>query len=310
MNEPIHQPVPGEELGCARDALRSMLARQPTRLEAAVAFVTCSGVEILTELLDGWSGSLELVARGAPITDPGALEMLADRGAAVRAVVGPRASAFHPKLWLSQGPGGLEVLSGSGNLTEGGLVGNEEQFELLRFGAEDHEQHRRHQTRFETFFAHGVPIEQLKNDRYWTRWAEVAAKRKAAESELLHLDQELAAAAGTPAENAQLYADLLEIYEIAKSEVTIISDDGSERPYIAHRFKQAIDRGNAEGTLVPVVSRIVNGPTEGFNRLAEADRRDLIVETLVLDETKTYHRFFTAKTKALAQQNLDRYDSK
>jgi hypothetical protein len=75
------------------------------------------------------------------------------------------------------------------------------------------------------------------------------------------------------------------------------------------RFKQAIDRGRREGTLVPVVGRIVRGPTEGFGRLAEAGRRDLMVETLVLDESKPYHRFFTAKSKELARANLDLYES-
>jgi len=301
--------VPGEDLECARDALQLILARRPVKLQAAVAFVSQSGVEMLADLLEGWSGSLEVVARGAPITDPEALERLAEMGAAVRAVVGRRALKFHPKLWLGHPPEGLDVLSGSGNLTDGGLVGNEEQFELLRLGAEDHDLIRGHQARFETFFAHGVPIEQLRNDRYWARWVEVTAKRKAAESELLHLDHELADAAGTPLENAELYADLLDIYETAKNEVFITNDDGSERPYVATRFKQAIDRGRAEGTLVPVVSRIVNGPTEGFSRLAEAGRRDLMVETLVLDASKKYHRFFTARTKALAQKNLNLFDS-
>lgn len=301
--------MPSEDLGCARDALEYMLERRPTRLRAALAFVTRSGVEILTELLQGWPGSLELVARGAPITDPLALDLLSESGASVRAVVGPRAMKFHPKLWLCESPDGLDVLSGSGNLTEGGLETNEEQFELLHFGADQDQLVLRHQKRFERFFAHGVPLEQLKNDRYWTRWVEMNERRRAAEEELLYLDRQLADAAGTPAENAELYADLREIYETAKNEVRISNDDGSERPYVATRFKQAIDRGRAEGTLVPVVSRIVNGPTEGFSRLAEAGRRDLMVETLVLDETKKYHRFFTSKTKDLARKNLDSYDA-
>ena len=289
--------------------MEHVLDRQPVRLRAAVAFVTRSGVEVLTELLEGWAGSLELVARGAPITDPLALDLLGERGASVRAVVGPRALKFHPKLWLGESPDGLDVLSGSGNLTEGGLITNEEQFELMHFGADEAELILQHQRRFELFFSHGVPLEQLKQDRYWTRWVEMTERRRAAEEELLYLDRQLADTAGTPAENAELYADLLEIYETAKNEVSITNDDGSERPYVATRFKQAIDRGRAEGTLVPVVSRIVNGPTEGFSRLAEAGRRDLMVEELVLDETKKYHRFFTSKTKDLAQKNLDLYDA-
>jgi hypothetical protein len=158
--------------------------------------------------------------------------------------------------------------------------------------------------RFKTFQALAVPFEQIKGSRYWNHWVEVSARRDEIERAAHEIDQTLAKEAGTP-ENAQLYSDLLAIYETAKAEVTITEDDGSERPYVATRFKQAIDRGQREGTLVPVVGRIVRGPTEGFGRLAEAGRRDLMVETLVLDESKPYHRFFTAKSKELAQANLD-----
>jgi hypothetical protein len=151
---------------------------------------------------------------------------------------------------------------------------------------------------------------QIEGSRYWNRWVEVSVRRDEVERAAQEIDQILAEEAGTPAENAQLYSDLLAIYETAKAEVKITGDGGSEHPYVATRFKQAIDRGRREGTLVPVVGRIVRGPTEGFGRLAEADRRDLMVETLVLDESKPYHRFFTAKSKALAQANLDLYESK
>jgi HKD family nuclease len=302
------QSIPGDRFSCAREALEAMLEREPTRLRVAVAFVTLGGVEILTELLGGWSGKLELVARGAPITQPDALDRLEQSGASVRAVVGRRAMKFHPKLWMSEGPDAVEVLSGSGNLTGGGLSENDEQFELLSLEPAEEKWIAIQRARIETFLTYGVPIAELRGSRYWDRWLEASARSTELEREALELDAELAQIAGTPAESAQLYADLVAIYEAAKTQVTITYDDGSERPYVANRFKQAIDRGRREGTLVPVVSRIVDGPTDGFGRLAEAGRRDLMVETLVVDSKKAYHRLFVGKTKELAQANLDLYD--
>ena len=261
-----------------------MLEREPTTLRAAVAFVTLGGVK----------------------AEPEALERLGQSGASVRAVIGRRAIGFHPKLWVSEGPNAVEVLSGSGNLTEGGMTGNDEQFELLRFGEDERTATQR--ARIEAFLSYGIPISELRGGRYWKRWLEISAQSSELQRQTSKLDGELAEIAGTPAENTQLYADLLAIYEAAKAEVRITNDDGSERPYVATRFKQAIDQGQREGTLVPVVSRIVNGPTEGFGRLAEAGRRDLMVEALVVDLNKSYHRLFVGKTKELAQANLDLYD--
>jgi len=285
-----------------------MLDREPSRLRVAVAFVTMSGVRILNEVLEDWSGELELVARGAPITQPAALDSLLESGASIRAVVGKRASGFHPKLWVSEGVTGMEVLSGSGNLTEGGMSSNDEQFELLRIRSDEEKQVLAQRTRIETLLGYGVRIEDIRGGRYWKQWIEVERKTNELKTRMVELENGLATTAGTPAEHAQLYVDLLAIYEKAKAEVRIAAEDGSERPYIATRFKQAIDRGRREGTLVPVVSRIVNGPTEGFGRLAEASRRDLMVETLVIDPYKPYHRLFTEKTKKAAQANLDLYD--
>lgn len=287
-----------------------MLEREPQTIRAAVAFVTDAGVNLLAALLGDWSGDLELVARGAPITHPSALVQLNEMGASVSAVIGPHAQKFHPKLWLSEGPAGIDVLSGSGNLTEGGMTENDEQFELIHLDPDEVEMTAAHRLRFKTFQAYATPFEQIEGSRYWSRWVEISVRRDEVERAAQEIDQTLAEEAGTPAENAQLYSDLLAIYETAKAEVKITEDDGSERPYVATRFKQAIDRGRREGTLVPVVGRIVRGPTEGFGRLAKAGRRDLMVETLVLDESKPYHRFFTAKSKALAQANLDLYESK
>jgi HKD family nuclease len=115
------------------------LAEGARRVRAAVAFVTATGADLLESLIDA-EGPLivELVTRGAPITEPAALERLAKLGVAVSVVVGNRASHFHPKLWLLEHEDGLRVLAGSGNLTRGGLCDNDEQFEVLEIATKDH----------------------------------------------------------------------------------------------------------------------------------------------------------------------------
>jgi hypothetical protein len=50
--------------------------------------------------------------------------------------------------------------------------------------------------------------------------------------------------------------------------------------------------------------------THGLGILAEAGRRDLMVETrIVLDESKPYHFLFRTKTVELAQQRIRELDS-
>jgi hypothetical protein len=152
--------------------------------------------------------AVDVVARGAPITDPQSVVRLASLG----------------------------VLSGSGNLTAGGLLESSEQFECLSFQSADE--------------------------------------------------------------------DLVNLYERTKAEVRIPDKSGGTRPYVATRFKQSIDSGHKDGTIVTRVHGIVRKPTEGFDHLAKAGRTDLMVETLVLDESKRYHRLFSGSTKERARSNL------
>ncbi len=106
----------------------------------------------------------------------------------------------------------------------------------------------------------------------------------------------------------QLYADALEIYERARSEVTIERSDGRRQKYAANRYKQQIDKGRDENGLVPAVARIVRRPTLGFGHLEEAGRSDLMLENLVLDAGKPYHRFFSAKTIETARDRMQRFE--
>jgi hypothetical protein len=84
--------------------------------------------------------------------------------------------------------------------------------------------------------------------------------------------------------------------ERKREEVTIPRKDGSRQKYAAVRFKQEIDRAREQGTLVTTVARIIRRPTLGLGHLDAAGRHDLMLENLVLDQTKPYHSFFTTKT--------------
>lgn len=105
----------------------------------------------------------------------------------------------------------------------------------------------------------------------------------------------------------QLYADAVEIYDRAREEVTIERKDGRLQKYAANRFKQQIDKGHEEGLLVPTVARIIRRPTLGFGHLEEAERPDLMLETLVLDSDKPYHRLFSPETIRVARERMEDY---
>jgi hypothetical protein len=101
-----------------------------------------------------------------------------------------------------------------------------------------------------------------------------------------------------------LYEDAMEVYERARREVTIPRSDGRRQKYAAVRYRQQIERGRENGELVPTVARMIRKPTLGFGHLEAADRPDLMVESLVLDDTKPYHRFFTTKTIEVARKRM------
>lgn len=105
----------------------------------------------------------------------------------------------------------------------------------------------------------------------------------------------------------QLYEDAVEIYDRAREEVTIPRKDGSRQRYAPNRFKQQIDKGHEEGMIVPTVARIVRRPTLGFGHLENAERPDLMVETLVIDAEKPYHRLFSPQTVQIAKERMDDY---
>lgn len=251
---------------------------------------------------------MALVVRGAPITDPQALVALADLGVDVRVVCGGRAAAFHPKLWIAHSPQRLYVLSGSGNLSAGGLETNDEQFEYFSIPLDARDVVDLQERRLRGYLEPAVPLPDLIGTTYWAEWEQQEkARRQLAEKER-DLDERLAVRAEASMLDALLYRDLNDLYERTKDEVRIPDGCGGDRPYVASRFKQAIERGRREGTLIPVVARIVKDPTEGLEHLANAGRPDLMVETLVLDTSKPYHHRFSGDMRSNARSNLEAYE--
>lgn len=111
----------------------------------------------------------------------------------------------------------------------------------------------------------------------------------------------------TQAALEHLFADALEIYERGRAEVSIPRSDGSTQKYAAVRYKQQIERAYDNADLVPAIARIVRRRTVGFGHLEEAGRPDLMLETLVLDASKPYHRLFTQKTVQMARDRMAEY---
>lgn len=129
--------IPGSRFRDAGAALEAML-EDATVMRIAVAFVSETGIASLATLLErvGRPRTVEVVTRAthtAPGTTAEHLRSIETTlGAETRAFVGAAARAFHPKTFLVRTPLANLTLSGSGNLTLGGLSTNAEQFELLR----------------------------------------------------------------------------------------------------------------------------------------------------------------------------------
>jgi hypothetical protein len=73
-------------------------------------------------------------------------------------------------------------------------------------------------------------------------------------------------------------------------------------------YKQKVERGYAKNALVPAIADIIRNRTSGFDHLEAAERPDLMLETLVLDSSKPYHRLFTAPTIEIARARMAAYE--
>lgn len=279
-------------------------------VSVAVAFVTEAGVTKLAKLIDPLLEiDVEVVARAGGVTTPVALQALRDQlGAQVSVVIGSESTLFHPKLWLARSESELTVLSGSGNLTQGGLEGNDEQFELRRMlqGSEEADEQ---EERFIELTASAHRLETVEGTVVWNSWLTMINKTKRHREEIQRLERQLDAApvrSKPEQERQQLLDDLYEIYNatVAKNMVT-----PAGKLYRPTRFLVGINRARDGGDPFELVSRLCRRQTGGFNIILEYDEPDLTVEALVLDEQKPYHEIFTKKTKELAAERLMKFPS-
>lgn len=169
--------------------------QEASGLDLAVAYAKSSGTGALLKSAVP-RRSRAVVGLGFGLTDPPAVEQLADAGVAVRCVidgVALVASQFHPKLYLASQPGALVVLSGSANLTGGGLRSNVEQYEELRF-PDPSPLADRQRERFEQLWDHGVPLQDLRRSGDWAEYRQQARDRRLLEREdrrrVLRLDRD------------------------------------------------------------------------------------------------------------------------
>jgi len=279
-------------------------------ISTAVAFVTDAGVARLAELIEPLGEvEVEVVARAGGVTTPTALQTLRDRlGARVSVAIGLGSARFHPKLWLARGESDLAVLSGSGNLTQGGLGDNDEQFELTRVplaSAEAAEQ----EERFIELTAGAHLLEAVEGTVVWDAWLTMINKTKHNRNEIQRLEKkldEVPVKAKPEEERRQLLADLYGIYEatVAKDMIT-----PAGRLYRPTRFLVGINRARDGGDPFELVRKLCHQQTGGFNIILEYDEPHLTVEALVVDEQKPYHWLFTEETKRLATERLRKFPS-
>jgi HKD family nuclease len=154
------------------------------RFEFAVAYAKSSGVGELLGLRVP-QRSRAVVGLGFGLSDPHAIERLDDAGVEVRCAIDASAlesATFHPKLYLASRAHELVVLSGSANLTGGGLRGNVEQYEELRFGVPSEDADVQ-QTRFEALWEYGAPLGDLRRSGDWDDYIERAKNRRRLEQD-------------------------------------------------------------------------------------------------------------------------------
>ena len=252
---------------------------------------------------------LELVARAADITTPEALFAARDRlGAKVSVVIGKHAKGYHPKLWLFRSDETLSILSGSGNLTGGGITTNDEQFEVIRLDV-DSDEAKAHEERFAVLTARAVSLNDLEGTTIWAEWLAVMKAQSAARRQI----QQAAAnfdkrevILNRHEDKQKLLADLDELYDLTVA-AQLPRKDG--QPYYPTRFKQGVDRARDGGDPVELVTRMCRRQTEGFDVILNAERPELTVEYLVLDESKPYYDLFSPSTRKLSAERLQQFPS-
>jgi HKD family nuclease len=285
-----------------------LLLAETRAVRAAIAFVTLSGVELLAELLQRHSNveEVSLVVRAAPITEPDALLALRDRlGVQVSVIAGPEAARFHPKFWLlSSADGSLLVLSGSGNLTQGGLRDNREQFEVVR--TNDSTAIEMQERRFEELTEGAIPLDRHEGSIAWRTWKDQLRHRAGLEGRLRELDQALAEShpESREADKKELLDDLWGIYERTR-EARLRQADG--RLYVPSGLRLELEGARGSGEPVSIATRLCKSETDGFRAMLAAGQRDSTVESLVVDPSKGYHTLFPEEIRRASQERLQQF---
>jgi hypothetical protein len=297
--------VPSAPFEDGATALRALLPDKKW-LRAAVAFASLDGVALLREILGESDLELiQIVVRGAPVTDPAALPFLQEElGADVSVVCGPAAVRFHPKLWLLRGEAELDVLTGSGNLTTGGLQRNLEQFELLRVTAEP--EIAAHEERFSALTADALPLDEVVGSIAWREWIRTQKDRSRLERELRRLEQRVLESPprDRTMDKKALLDDLWDIHDRTVAERLPKRDGGAYNPS-GLRLELEGHRGVSDPVLI--VGRLCRRQTDGFDTILAADRPDLTVEALVVDPDKPYHSLFPAEIRDLSRERLNQF---
>ena len=297
-------PSPGWE-----DALTALdqVMNGKRAISAAVAFVSRAGVSALSDLLKRHPSieEIQIVARGAPITDPDALLMLRDElGASVAVVTGAAALSFHPKLWLIEGDGILHVVSGSGNLTAGGLSGNREQFEVLEIS--DKNGIEEQWARFGALTREAITLEELDGSIAWREWKRQTQRRAWLAREQAALDQRLASSPAKNMEQAKqaLERDLWEIHDRTLREKLPKPEGGTYNP---SGFRLEIEGHRGATDPVHVVGRLCRRQTKGFDVIKESGLWELTVESLVVDPNKPYYELFKGDIRNRSEERLRQF---
>ncbi|HEY5709931.1 MAG TPA: phospholipase D family protein [Solirubrobacterales bacterium] len=305
----VNDLVPSTRWPSGFAALRAAV-ESARSVSLAVAFVTEPGVTKLAELIKPLGEiDLEVVARAGGVTTPAALYALRDQlGAQVSVAIGLGSARFHPKLWLARGESELAVLSGSGNLTLGGLEDNDEQFELTRM-ALDSDEANEQEERFVELTAGTHPLEAVEGTVVWDSWLMTITKSKVHRGVIRRLEEQLDAVpvkSKPEKERQQLLADLYEIYEETVAKDMLTPKGNLYRPT---RFLVGINRARDGGDPFELVRRLCRRQTGGFDIILKHDEPLLTVEALVVDKQKPYHYLFAKTTRELAAKRLVQFPS-
>lgn len=296
--------VPSPDSKTGYEALDSLLDKKRS-LSVAVAFVSRAGAESLCTLLDSHPKveDLLLVARGAPITDPDALLMLKHKtGASISLIAGPPARLFHPKLWILEGEdGALDVLSGSGNLTGGGLCQNREQFEIAH--VTDPQSIEAQWRRFTALTEGAITLEEMLGSVAWKEWQRQMPERHRLAKREEDLDKRLARSAPKNMDKAkdELRVDLWGIHDKTLRERLPKPDGGTYNP---GHFRLELEGHRGVNDPVHIVGRICRRKTKGFDVIRSSGRWDLTVESLVVDPRREYYELFKGKVRELSERRL------